>query len=90
MAARSEEMLARVTPELRAEIELAAEEERRVAGQRHPPCTPRMGIPAHQSPRQDRIDKLLELYGANGLDRLECWRRRVAQRAAAAKVIEHV
>jgi hypothetical protein len=29
MAARSEEMLARVTPELRAEIELAAEEERR-------------------------------------------------------------
>ena len=29
MAARSEEMLVRVTPELRAEIERAAEEERR-------------------------------------------------------------
>jgi hypothetical protein len=36
-------------------------------------------------------DKLLELYGAKGLDRLEMLEAaEIAQRAAAAEVIEHV
>jgi hypothetical protein len=36
-------------------------------------------------------EKLLELYGPNGLDRLETLEAaEIAQRAAAARVIEHV